>query len=163
LDETRSRPKQPSRRSPLHDLQRIRTVAQERCGYARLHAGQEEAIAAVVAGCDTLAVMPTGYGKSAIYQIAAYLLCGPTVVISPLMALQRDQAEAIDAREVGDAAVINSAVRESIQDEAFEDLQTGNLEFIFLAPEQFNREETHARLRAAKPSLFVVDEAHCIS
>jgi ATP-dependent DNA helicase RecQ len=163
LDETYSKPKRRSERTPPNDLQRIRTVAQERCGYASLHSGQEEAIGAVLAGCDTLAVMPTGYGKSAIYQIAAYLLRGPTVVVSPLIALQRDQVEAIDAREVGDAAVINSAVREAVQDETFEELKTGDLEFIFLAPEQFNREETHERLHAARPSLFVVDEAHCIS
>lgn len=73
----------------------IQRIAQETFGYKRLRPGQEEVIQAVIEGHDTLAVMPTGSGKSAIYQIAALRLSGATVVISPLIALQRDQVEAI--------------------------------------------------------------------
>jgi ATP-dependent DNA helicase RecQ len=69
--------------------EQIREVAR-RCGYENLRPGQAAAIRAVLAGRDTLAVLPTGYGKSAIYRLAACLLAGPTVVISPLIALQRD-------------------------------------------------------------------------
>lgn len=141
----------------------IREVARRRCGYKCLRPGQEEAIRAVLAGRDTLAVMPTGAGKSAIYRIAACLLAGPTVVISPLIALQRDQVEGIAEQQVGGAALLNSTVCVTAQDETFADLRDGDLEFVFLAPEQFNKEETLERLRAAQPSLFVVDEAHCIS
>jgi ATP-dependent DNA helicase RecQ len=117
----------------------------------------------VLAGRDTLAVLPTGYGKSAIYRIAACLLAGPTVVISPLIALQRDQVEGITEQPVGSAALLNSTTRATDQCATFEALQEGDLEFVFLAPEQFNKEATLAQLHAARPSLFVVDEAHCIS
>ncbi|HZB84309.1 MAG TPA: DEAD/DEAH box helicase [Rubrobacteraceae bacterium] len=142
---------------------RIDRVARERFGHQELRPGQGEAIQSVFEGRDTLAVMPTGSGKSAIYQIAALMIPGPTVVISPLIALQRDQVESIEEQEAGGAAEVNSTVREATRQEAFGDLEGGDLEFLFVAPEQFNDEETLNRLREAKPSLFVVDEAHCIS
>jgi ATP-dependent DNA helicase RecQ len=143
--------------------QLVRDIARERLGLQALRPGQEETIVSILEGRDTLTVMPTGYGKSAIYQIAAVVLRGPTVVISPLIALQRDQVDTITEQEVGGAALINSAVRTTERREAFEHLAGGELEFLFLAPEQFNQEDTLERLRAATPSLFVVDEAHCIS
>jgi ATP-dependent DNA helicase RecQ len=142
---------------------RIDRVARERFGHQELRPGQGEAIQSVFEGRDTLAVMPTGAGKSAIYQIAALMIPGPTVVISPLIALQRDQVGSIEEQEAGGAAEVNSTVREATRQEAFGDLEGGDLEFLFVAPEQFNDEETLNRLREAKPSLFVVDEAHCIS
>jgi ATP-dependent DNA helicase RecQ len=141
----------------------IERLARQRFGYEELRPGQEEAIRAVLDGDDTLAVMPTGSGKSAIYQIAGLMTPGPTVVVSPLIALQRDQVEAIEEKEAGGAARVNSGVRQADRREALESLGEENLEFLFLAPEQFNREETLEKLREAKPSLFVVDEAHCIS
>jgi ATP-dependent DNA helicase RecQ len=117
----------------------------------------------VLSGRDTLAVMPTGSGKSAIYQIPALLLDGPTVVVSPLIALQRDQVLALVSNGIALAAEANSTVPESVRAEALDSLRNGDLEFIFLAPEQFANDETLSALREAKPSLFVVDEAHCIS
>jgi ATP-dependent DNA helicase RecQ len=141
----------------------IERLARQRFGYEELRPGQEEAIRAVLDGDDTLAVMPTGSGKSAIYQIAGLMTPGPTVVVSPLIALQQDQVEAIEEKEAGGAARVNSGVRQADRREALESLGEENLEFLFLAPEQFNREETLEKLREAKPSLFVVDEAHCIS
>jgi ATP-dependent DNA helicase RecQ len=141
----------------------IKRLARQRFGYEELRPGQEEAIRAVLDGDDTLAVMPTGSGKSAIYQIAGPMTPGPTVVVSPLIALQGDQVEAIEEKEAGGAARVNSGVRQADRREALESLGEENLEFLFLAPEQFNREETLEKLREAKPSLFVVDEAHCIS
>jgi ATP-dependent DNA helicase RecQ len=144
-------------------VRQVLEIARERFGYEALRPGQEETILAILDERDTLAVMPTGYGKSAIYQIAAVLLSGPTVVISPLIALQRDQVATIEEQQIGGATLVNSTVRTTHRREAFTNLQEGHLEFLFLAPEQFNQEETLDRLRAAKPSLFVVDEAHCIS
>jgi ATP-dependent DNA helicase RecQ len=141
----------------------IRDIAREHLGLAELRPGQEETIRSILEGRDTLTVMPTGSGKSAIYQIAAVVLRGPTVVISPLIALQRDQVDTIAAQEVGGAALINSAVRQTERQEALDNLEEGDLEFLFLAPEQFNQADTLERLRTAKPSLFVVDEAHCVS
>jgi ATP-dependent DNA helicase RecQ len=145
------------------DAQRVRRVAKEQFGYETLRGGQEAAIQALLNGHDTLAVMPTGSGKSAIYQIAAVLIPGATVVISPLIALQQDQVEAIAEQDVGGAIQVNSTMKAGDRTEAFEDLEEGDLEFMFLAPEQFNNPETLERLQAIKPSLFVVDEAHCIS
>jgi ATP-dependent DNA helicase RecQ len=142
---------------------RIERTAWKRFGYESLRPGQKETIRSVLEGNDTLAVMPTGSGKSAIYQIAARMIPGPTVVISPLIALQRDQVENIEGGEAGEAAQVNSTVKESERREALEDLEEGELEFLFIAPEQFDDEEMLDRLREAKPSLFVVDEAHCIS
>ena len=112
---------------------------------------------------DTLVLMPTGAGKSAIYQLAASALDGPTVVVSPLIALQRDQAEAIEDADVGTAAALNSKLSEGAREGTLEALEDGELEFVLLAPEQLANEETLERVRAAEPSLFVVDEAHCIS
>ncbi|WP_414590031.1 RecQ family ATP-dependent DNA helicase [Scytonema sp. PCC 10023] len=141
----------------------IQHIAQETFGYDSLRPGQQQVIEAVVDGHDTLAVMPTGSGKSAIYQIAALLVPGATVVISPLIALQHDQVEAIEEQDMAEAAVVNSAIPNAEREEAFTDLEKKKLEFLFLAPEQFNNEEVLARIADAKPSLFVVDEAHCIS
>ncbi len=143
--------------------QQIRHLARERFGYESLRAGQEAAIKALLSSHDTLAVMPTGSGKSAIYQLAGILMPGPTVVISPLIALQRDQVESIARQDVGKAAVVNSTVPTAERQEVFEALEEEELEFLFLAPEQFNNPETLERLQHSKPSLFVVDEAHCIS
>jgi len=141
----------------------IGDLARERLGYERLRPGQEEAVRAVLAGRDALVVMPTGSGKTAIYELAGLLLDGPTVVVSPLLALQRDQVESIEARGAADAAAVSSAVTESEREEALDDAEEGGLEFLFLAPEQFANEETLDRVRDAAPSLFVVDEAHCVS
>jgi ATP-dependent DNA helicase RecQ len=142
---------------------RLREIARERFGYESFHPGQEEAINSLLERRDTLAVMPTGSGKSAIYQIAGLLLPGPTVVVSPLIALQRDQAETINEDDIGEAAVVNSTLRQREREEAFEELEAQRLEFLFLAPEQFAHDEVLQRLQETAPSLFVVDEAHCIS
>jgi ATP-dependent DNA helicase RecQ len=147
--------------SKLQD--RVRQTAHAKLGYERLRPGQEEAITAVLRGCDTLAVMPTGLGKSAIYQIAGALIPGVTVVVSPLIALQRDQVEAIAGMDLGGAALINSALPAAERVEALDEFTDDAAEFLFLAPEQFANEETFARVQASEPSLFVVDEAHCIS
>ena len=142
---------------------RIERVARESFGWDRLRPGQGEAAAAVVEGRDTLAVMSTGYGKSAIYQIAGLLIPGPTVVVSPLIALQREQADELEEQGVGGAANVNSTVSVAERRETFEELEDDELEFVFMSPEQLANEEVQEEVRAANPSLFVVDEAHCIS
>jgi ATP-dependent DNA helicase RecQ len=138
-------------------------IAREKLRYEELRPGQEEAMTAVLAGHDTLAVMPTGSGKSAIYQIAGAIIPGVTVVVSPLIALQLDQVEAIAELDAGGAALLNSALPTTEREEALDEFEQGATEFLFLAPEQFANEETFARVQASEPSLFVVDEAHCIS
>jgi ATP-dependent DNA helicase RecQ len=138
-------------------------VASRVFGHEELRPGQREAIDAVVAGRDTLVVMPTGSGKSAIYQIAALQMPGPTVVVSPLLALQRDQVEDLEELDVGGAGESNSMVGAARRREALEDFAHRDIEFLFLAPEQFGTVGVVDRLKEARPSLFVVDEAHCIS
>src|SRR3954447_5395758 len=137
----------------------IERLARERLGFAALRPGQAEGVESVVSGRDTLCVMSTGSGKSAIYQLAGMIIDGPTIVVSPLIALQRDQ---VDAAE-GEAELINSTLTEREREEAFEEAEEGEIEFVLLAPEQLANEEVVERLRDAKPSLFVVDEAHCVS
>jgi ATP-dependent DNA helicase RecQ len=144
------------------DRRRIRRLARDTFGFDSLRAGQEDAIRAVAAGRDTLAVLPTGWGKSAIYQLSALLIPGPTVVVSPLIALQRDQVAALAGTDVG-AAEANSSMGAPARRRAFDELASGDLEFLFLAPEQLTRDDVVADVRAARPSLFVVDEAHCVS
>ena len=90
---------------------RIERAAREVFGYEELRPGQHEAVSAVLDGRDVLAVMSTGYGKSAIYQVAALLIPGATVVVSPLLALQRDQIEDLDAQAAGGAASSPPPVR----------------------------------------------------
>jgi ATP-dependent DNA helicase RecQ len=141
----------------------IRRVARERFGFDELRPGQEEAVAASLEGRDVLAVMPTGSGKSAIYAIAGVLRRGTTVVVSPLLALQRDQVENLEELELGGAAELNSALRAAERRDTLESLADDELEFVLLAPEQFANEETMEALRESEVSLFVVDEAHCIS
>ncbi|HEX2032031.1 MAG TPA: RecQ family ATP-dependent DNA helicase, partial [Actinomycetota bacterium] len=141
----------------------VRRHARERLGLERLRPGQREAVDAVLEGRDTLAVMPTGSGKSAIYQLAGSLLEGPTIVVSPLIALQRDQEEAIGEQETGAAARLNSLLGRTARAEVLSDLAAEELEFVLLAPEQLEDPEVLRSLDRTAPSLFVVDEAHCVS
>src|SRR3954471_2981509 len=129
-------------------------LARERRGFDALRPGQLEAVRSVVDGRDTLCVMSTGSGKSAIYQLSGMLLDGPTIVVSPLIALQRDQVEAAE----GEAELINSTLSERQRENAFEEAEEGDVEFVLLAPEQLANEEVLDRLADARPSLFVVDE-----
>ncbi|RKO26045.1 ATP-dependent DNA helicase RecQ [Pseudarthrobacter phenanthrenivorans] len=133
-----------------------------------LRAGQLAGIAALVEGRDVLAVMPTGYGKSAIYQVAALHLHNrtgrPAVVVSPLIALQEDQLDGLAGDlGAGTAVAINSSHSDSEVEAAWEAAESGKATFVFLAPEQLAKQKTVDRLAALDISLFVVDEAHCVS
>ncbi|HEY0755323.1 MAG TPA: ATP-dependent DNA helicase RecQ [Ktedonobacteraceae bacterium] len=146
-----------------NNRRRLRRITRDKMHFDALRPGQETAIQALLEGHDTLAVMPTGSGKSFIYQAAALLIAGPTVIISPLIALQMDQVEAIEDQSMGEVALLNSTLSAAEWEEAFAVLKGGKLEFLFLTPEQLSNQETLQRVREAKPALFVVDEAHCIS
>jgi ATP-dependent DNA helicase RecQ len=139
----------------------IERLASERLGFARLRPGQLPAVEALVAGRDVLAVLPTGAGKSAIYELAGLLRAGPTVVVSPLIALEEDQLAHL--RSAGlHAIVLNS--RQSAGPRAAALLAACRPDsFVFLSPEQLANQETRETLERAAPGLFVVDEAHLIS
>jgi ATP-dependent DNA helicase RecQ len=143
----------------------LRAAARERFGWEELRPEQAVAMRALMAGRDALVVAPTGGGKSAIYQVPATLLDGPTVVVSPLLALQTDQiAGLVDRDDAALAAArLSSAESAAAQRTAIEGLRSGHVEYVFVTPEQLADPQRLAAIRDARPSLVAVDEAHCIS
>jgi ATP-dependent DNA helicase RecQ len=142
---------------------KLQRVADQTFGWARLRDEQRAAMAHVVAGHDVLVVLPTGFGKSAIYQVPTLLVDGPTLVVSPLLALQRDQVESIADTRAPGAVAVNSAQRPAEREEAWRAVREGEAGYLFLSPEQLAKPETVERLAALRIGLFVVDEAHCVS
>ncbi|PWW66967.1 ATP-dependent DNA helicase RecQ [Actinokineospora spheciospongiae] len=142
-------------------LDLLRRTAEAEFGWTSLTGEQLTAMAAVMGGEDVLVVLPTGAGKSAVYQVPALLLPGVTVVVSPLIALQQDQIEGLDA---GSAAVaVNSARSAKENREAWRAVRDGTVRYLFLAPEQLSKEDVLDELAGSEVALFVVDEAHCVS
>ena len=139
-----------------------RILLRERFGFSAFRPGQEAVIAQLLAGRSALAVFPTGSGKSLCYQLPALLLDGLTVVVSPLIALMKDQVDFLVARGIAAARLDSSVTRE-----AFEAIQSalaaGRLKLLYVAPERFANERFLARLKSLRIDLLVIDEAHCIS
>lgn len=131
-------------------------------GLARLREGQLAVITRVMQGQPTLAVMPTGAGKSLCYQLPALLLPGRTVVVSPLIALMKDQCDALCEMGVG-AVQLNSALNAAELAASEEAVASGAARIVFTTPEQLAQAEVQALLNAQPISLMVIDEAHCIS
>ena len=139
----------------------IEDLARERLGFEQLRPGQLRAAEALSGGRDVLAVLPTGGGKSAIYELAGMLRTGPTVVVSPLIALQDDQLAHLEAAGLP-AIVLNSQQSAGARAAALlASCDPGT--FVFLSPEQLANTETRRALQRARPGLFAVDEAHLIS
>jgi ATP-dependent DNA helicase RecQ len=144
-------------------LDGARRVLRDVFGYGEFRPGQAEVIEAVLARRDTLAVMPTGGGKSVCYQVPALLQDrGLTLVVSPLLALMKDQVDAMQAMGVA-AAAINSTVSQDEQRQVLADAASGKLRLLYVAPERFGAAGFMAALRALPVSLLAIDEAHCIS
>lgn len=131
-------------------------------GYDAFRPGQEPVISAVLAGRDTLAVMPTGGGKSICYQVPALLSDGVTLVVSPLLALMKDQVDALRENGVA-AAAVNSSVSPEEQRAIIAAAQDHRLSLLYVAPERFGAGSFMAALREIPITLLAVDEAHCIS
>ncbi|WP_455372095.1 RecQ family ATP-dependent DNA helicase, partial [Limibacillus halophilus] len=131
-------------------------------GFEAFRPGQEEIVSAVLDGRDILAVMPTGSGKSLCYQLPALLRDGLTVVISPLIALMRNQVAQLRAFGV-EAGSLNSANQELENERVFDALDRGALKLLYLSPERLMMPGTLDLLRRARTSLLAVDEAHCVS
>ncbi|HEX2080590.1 MAG TPA: ATP-dependent DNA helicase RecQ [Longimicrobium sp.] len=144
------------------DLPDPAIVLHERFGLREFRPGQREVIDCLLAGGGALAVFPTGGGKSLCYQLPALLLDGVTVVVSPLIALMKDQIDYLQGRGIQAARLDSSLSREeSLAVER--GLRTGTLRMLYVAPERFNNERFLDQLGRARISLFAVDEAHCIS
>lgn len=136
--------------------------AARRLGIARLYPEQERVIGNALGGTDTLVVLPTGFGKSACYQIPSMIMPRPVVVISPLLALLRDQHEKLLKRRIP-CVRLDGTVRGKARREALETIARGGSLLVMTTPETLGSEEGQRALRASGVSLAAVDEAHCIS
>lgn len=131
-------------------------------GHDTFRSGQESVIQALLAGESALALFPTGAGKSLCYQLPAILLPGTALVVSPLIALMKDQVDALRARGIAAARLDSTLTAEETQ-RVYADLREGKLKLLYVAPERLSGEAFVERLRRAKISLLAIDEAHCIS
>ena len=131
-------------------------------GLNEFRPGQEAVIGSIVDGHDTIAVMPTGAGKSLCYQLPALHLPGITVVVSPLIALMKDQTDKLQALGVR-ARQVNSAVDAAELKDALDAIDKGDVEFVFATPERLEDPDFLKLLKQHHVDLFVVDEAHCLS
>ncbi len=156
----------PPPQAPFADpraLAPARKVLADVFGYHEFRPGQPEVIASVLAKRDTLAVMPTGGGKSVCYQVPALLAPeGVTIVVSPLLALMKDQVDALRQDGV-EAAAINSTMPREEQARVMSEAQAGRIPLLYVAPERFGDGAFMAALRSVHVGLLAVDEAHCIS
>jgi ATP-dependent DNA helicase RecQ len=141
---------------------RVERIARERFGIERFRPGQRELLRAVFEGRDVLGILPTGAGKSLGYQLPALFLPRPVVVVSPLIALMQDQHDKLGDYAI-DAAKVNSTLSESQEQEAVEDIREGEPEIVFVTPERLDSADYRRVLAEGGVSLFVVDEAHCLS
>src|SRR5436190_19777053 len=131
-------------------------------GFPAFRDGQQAVVNRLLAGKSVLAIFPTGGGKSLCYQLPALLLDGLTVVVSPLIALMKDQIDFLQRRGI-EAARLDSSLDARAHREIVERLDSGALKLLYVAPERFNNERFLGQLARARISLFAVDEAHCIS
>jgi len=138
------------------------TLLREIFGYDAFRPGQEAIVDAVTAGQDTLAIMPTGGGKSLCFQLPALVRPGVTLVISPLIALMRDQVRALQSAGVA-AGALTSGNTDAETDAVWQQLAAGTLKLLYMAPERLASGGTHRMLSQADVSLVAVDEAHCVS
>src|SRR5205823_1082950 len=131
-------------------------------GYDAFRKGQEAIVRSVLSGRPTIAILPTGGGKSLCYQLPALLLQGTTVVVSPLVALMKDQVDGLRARGIA-ATFVNSSLPESERQDRQSALRRGEYRLVYVAPERFKSPSFLSAMGALKVPLLAVDEAHCIS
>lgn len=131
-------------------------------GHGNFRSGQEQVIDALLEGRSALALFPTGGGKSLCYQLPALLLDGLTLVVSPLIALMKDQVETLQERSIPAARLDSTLEREEVG-EIYREMENGTLRLLYVAPERLANDGFLRRLRRCKIDLLAVDEAHCIS
>ncbi len=140
----------------------LQKALQEHFGFDRFRPPQEEIIQHILAGRDTLAIMPTGGGKSLCYQLPALMLDGVALVISPLIALMKDQVDALRSRNLP-AAFINSTQNYDEQRQVLEQMRQGAVKLVYVSPERFRASAFTQTVAQARLSFVAVDEAHCLS
>ena len=145
--------------TPIHDA---KMALQKYFGFREFLDGQETVMASILSGRDTMVIMPTGGGKSLCYQLPAMVMDGVTVVVSPLIALMKDQVDALERRGIP-ATLINSSISLGEQQERIEALRRGDYKLVYVAPERFRSRAFTNALRQVQIALVAVDEAHCLS
>jgi ATP-dependent DNA helicase RecQ len=145
--------------TPIHDA---REALRKYFGFREFLDGQETVMANVLSGRDTLVIMPTGGGKSLCYQLPAMVMEGVTLVVSPLIALMKDQVDALERRGIA-ATVINSTLSLAEQQERIAALRRGEYRLVYVAPERFRSRMFLSAMQQVEIALFAVDEAHCLS
>jgi ATP-dependent DNA helicase RecQ len=146
----------------MSDLAATQQTLRSTFGFEAFRPGQSEIVSTILDGSDVLAVMPTGSGKSLCYQLPALLRDGLTVVVSPLIALMRNQVAQLTANGVA-AAALNSANDPTENRAILDRIARGELRLVYVAPERLLKTDTLDFLKRAKVALLAVDEAHCIS
>ena len=141
----------------------LRAALREHFGYESFNPGQVEVITRVLNGEDTLAILATGAGKSLCYQLPALLLPGTTVVVSPLIALMKDQLDMLAERGVTATVALNSTLSEEQEMAAVARIASAQMKIVFVTPEKLEDDAFVSILQDLEVPLFVVDEAHCIS
>lgn len=141
----------------------LESVLQERFGLVQFRPKQKEVIDCILEKKHTLALLPTGYGKSLCYQVPSQVLSGVTVVISPLIALMQDQVNGLMRRGISNATLINSSISFDEQSRRIDAIRNGALKLVYVAPERFESPRFRDLLKSLEVSLLVIDEAHCIS
>ena len=138
---------------------------QQYFGFDRFKGQQEEAVKSVIDGKNTFVLMPTGGGKSLIYQLPALLLEGTAIIISPLIALMKNQVDSIRGMQTEDniAHFLNSSLSKAMIQEVKNDVMTGKTKLLYVAPESLTKEENIEFLKKVNISFYAIDEAHCIS
>lgn len=152
----------PLRMDMTADLSSVNRTLKEVFGFDALRPGQDEVVEAIMSGRDALAIMPTGKGKSLCYQLPALCRSGVTIVVSPLIALMKDQVDALIARGVA-AAAINSSMGADEYRQSMAALRRGELNIVYVAPERFGQENFLQLVQGLNVSLLAIDEAHCLS
>ena len=148
------------------DSELIHAKLKEFFGFSSFKGEQEQIISNLLQGNDSFVIMPTGGGKSLCYQLPALLMEGTAIVISPLIALMKNQVDAIRGFVAGNEGIahfLNSSLTKAQIAEVTEDLTSGVTKLLYVAPESLTKEENIAILRQIRRSFFAVDEAHCIS
>ena len=134
-------------------------------GFDNFKGDQESIIRNLMEGHDVFVLMPTGGGKSLCYQLPSLIMDGMAIVVSPLIALMKNQVDAINgiSEEDGVAHYLNSSLKKSEIDKVKEDISSGKTKLLYVAPESLNKQENVEYFKTVKISFYAIDEAHCIS
>ncbi len=151
--------------SDIQELSLARKHLKKYFGFSQFKGNQEGVIQSVLEGKDTFVIMPTGGGKSLCYQLPALMQEGTAIVVSPLIALMKNQVDSMRgvSEEPGIAHVLNSSLTKGQTDQVKADITSGRTKLLYVAPESLTKEDNINFLKNSKISFYAIDEAHCVS